>query len=92
MAHYIIESRCECQATLAATLNEERHILSGYASRGGSRERAPAHSIGADQDRFDIGWACPFCGRNTLRTFHVAALRRVADPQGESSAPAAPAA
>jgi hypothetical protein len=89
MADYIIHSRCECQATLSATLNEAHHILTGSACRGGSRERAPAHSIGAYQDRFDIGWACPFCGRNTLRTFHIGALKPVADVPGDNSAPAA---
>jgi hypothetical protein len=91
MAHYIIHSRCECQATLSATLNEQRYILAGYASRGRARERAPAHSIGAGQDRFDIGWACPFCGRNTLRTFYAGALTPVADSPGNASSSGAPA-
>jgi len=77
MSHFNVHSRCECQATLQATLDEHRHVLSGTASRGSSSETAPAHSIGAQNDRFDIGWLCPYCGRNTLRTFDSTALRPV---------------
>lgn len=80
MSQFSIESRCECQATLEATLDDAHHVLSGWAARGKIRERAPAHSINARSDRFDVGWACPFCGRNTLRTFHVGALRKVPVP------------
>jgi hypothetical protein len=78
MNQYSVSSRCECQAVLSATLDEQRHVLHGWATRHGDREVAPAHSIGAAAERFDIGWACPFCGRNTLRTFEAGALRRVA--------------
>ena len=77
MNQYTVQSRCECQAVLSATLDEKRHVLEGSATRRGSREIAPAHSIGASGDFFDVGWACPFCGRNTLRTFHAGALRPV---------------
>ena len=70
-----IQSRCECQATLSATLDDEHHVLHGEARLRGARERAAAHSIGADGERFDVAWLCPFCNRNTLRTFHVGALR-----------------
>ena len=73
-----VTSRCECQARLAATLDEKRHVLAGSASRGSVRENAPAHSIGAEGDRFDVGWLCPFCGRNTMRTFYVGAIVPVA--------------
>jgi hypothetical protein len=80
MSGFVISSRCECQANLTATLDEHRHVVSGWATpRGaasaGERERAPAHSINAQLDRFDVGWLCPFCGRNTLRTFYAGALR-----------------
>lgn len=77
MSQSVITSRCECQATLSATLDEKRHVTSGHATLRGVEERAPAHSIGADADRFDVGWLCPFCNRNTLRTFHVGSLRSV---------------
>jgi hypothetical protein len=70
-------SRCECQATLSAVLDEHRHVLQGTASRHGAKETAPAHSIGADRENFDIGWLCPFCGRNTMRTFSAGALRTI---------------
>ena len=66
---YSASSRCECQAMLVATLDEKRHVLTGFARRLGVQEPAPAHSIHAERDRFDIGWLCPYCGRNTMRTF-----------------------
>jgi hypothetical protein len=75
MSQYSVNSQCECQATLTATLDENRKVIAGAASRGGSREVAPANSVAATADHFDIGWACPFCGRNTLRSFHVGGLR-----------------
>jgi hypothetical protein len=73
-------SRCECQAILSAVLDDKRHVLEGAATRGGIREGAPAHSIGADQPSFDVAWLCPFCGRNVLRTFSAGGLRAVAEP------------
>jgi hypothetical protein len=74
MSESQVRSRCECQAQLIATLNEKRHVLHGVAVRNGAREVAPAHSIDAHLEVFDIGWLCPFCGRNTLRTFYAGAL------------------
>jgi len=75
MSQYSVSSRCECQAILTATLDENRKVITGGASRGGSREVAPAHSMADTGERFDIAWACPYCGRNTLRSFHVGAMR-----------------
>ena len=75
MSERAVTSRCECQATLTAILDEHRHVLRGSASLRGARETAPAHSIGADAGRFDVGWSCPFCGRNTMRTFDSGAVR-----------------
>jgi hypothetical protein len=74
MGRFLISSRCECQALLSATLDDQRHALEGWASRRGAKERAPAHSINAHLDRFDVAWLCPHCGRNTLRTFYAGAL------------------
>jgi hypothetical protein len=68
-------SRCECQALLNAILDEKRQVIEGSARLHGAKEIAPAHSIGAAHEHFDIGWLCPFCGRNTLRTFYAGALR-----------------
>lgn len=83
-------SRCECQAILTAVLDDRRHVIHGAASRHGSKETAPAHSIGADRENFDIGWLCPFCGRNTLRSFYAGALRTitVSDPPAAEAKPA----
>ena len=74
MKRYTLTSRCECQARLDATLDENRHVVEGRAVRHRDVENAPAHSIGADKDRFDVGWLCPYCGRNTLRTFEASGL------------------
>jgi hypothetical protein len=74
MSQYSVNSRCECQAILTATLDENRKVITGAASRHGSREVAPANTMAATNEHFDIGWACPFCGRNTLRSFHVGAI------------------
>jgi len=78
MSRSAADSRCECQARLTAILDDQRHVLEGAAMRLGVRERAPAHSINAHLDRFDVAWLCPFCGRNTLRTFYAGALRSLA--------------
>ena len=77
MSQFSISSRCECQATLSATLDEKRHVITGSAQHRGIKERSAAHSIHAENDRFDVAWLCPFCNRNTLRTFHVGAMRAV---------------
>jgi hypothetical protein len=84
----VAHSRCECQAMLSARLTPERFVLSGFAFRVGRRENAPAHSLGAENKTFDIGWLCPFCGRNVLRTFNDAGLQRVSGP--DTPVPAAP--
>ena len=70
-----IQTVCECQALLGAELNEERQVLRGWASQRGASEPAPANNVGSGE-RFDVAWQCPWCGRNTLRTFYAGALRR----------------
>lgn len=82
VATYRADSRCECQASLRAELDDRRNVLRGTAFLRGKRELAPSHAIGAssgtaEQTRFDIGWACPFCGRNVMRSFDATALPRV---------------
>ncbi|HET7543281.1 MAG TPA: hypothetical protein VFK05_25585 [Polyangiaceae bacterium] len=70
-----VHSRCECQAHLCAELDEQRVALRGWATDGRKRQLpAPANTIGADRERFDVGWACPVCTRNTLRSFTSSAL------------------
>ena len=71
----VLQSRCECQATLLARLDANCHVLSGWArtQMSADREVAPAHASEAPQ-RLDITWLCPFCGRNTFRSFAVDGL------------------
>lgn len=74
---FVVNSRCECQASLSAKLSEERFALEGSAFLHGDRENAPAHAIHPEAPVFDVGWLCPFCGRNTMRTFAVESLQRL---------------
>jgi len=70
-----VHSRCECQAHLFAELDEQSVALRGWAIDARKRQLpAPANTIGAERERFDVGWACPFCTRNTLRSFTASAL------------------
>ena len=72
----VVNSACECQARLYAELDERPVVVRGWARdpRRGREELAPANMVGADRARFDVGWACPFCTRNILRSFDVGAL------------------
>ena len=71
-----IHSVCECQAKLGAVLDEKRHVVRGFAKdrRSGREAIAPAHSIGAQDEKFEVAWACPFCTRNQLRAFDTQGL------------------
>lgn len=69
MTQHQVTSRCECQATLGATLDGHRQVIEGWARRFEVVERAPAMSLNAELDRYDVAWECPFCGRNTMRSF-----------------------
>ena len=60
---YEVDSLCECQGILGATLNSERLVLEGWVRRAGERERTPANTVGQEADRFDIVWLCTLCGR-----------------------------
>ena len=85
-----IQSACECQAILEAELDEQHQVLAGWSSRAGTREPAPANSVGADRERFDVVWHCPMCGRNVLRTFYAGALsakRSAADEEAGTATP-----
>ena len=76
MSQATIQSRCECQASLWAALNQQRLVIGGWASdpRRNRQEPCTAHSINADQEQFQVAWLCPYCGRNTLRSFYAGAL------------------
>lgn len=72
-----VESRCECQAQLVAELNEARSVVRGFVNdRARGRELlAPANATKKIGDKqVDVGWSCPVCTRNTLRTFNVETL------------------
>jgi len=70
----IVESACECQARLGAELDEQHRALRGWARQRGRELSAPASTMGRKGDDFQVGWACPFCTRNTLRSFDTGAL------------------
>ena len=70
-----IHTTCECQAKLGAELNENRHVIRGWARDRRNRDSAaPAQSLGADADVFHVAWSCPFCIRNQLRSFNAEGL------------------
>ena len=87
-----ISSVCECQAQLGAELDEQKHVVKGWARDARKRReaRAPAHSIGAEGERFDVGWLCPFCVRNVLRTFDASALVWRETGSSTAAAPSGP--
>jgi len=66
-----VSTRCECQARLFAELDGDCHVVRGWALPLTSHhpEPAPALSLGAAEGEFRIGWLCPFCTRNALRSF-----------------------
>ena len=73
---------------LGAELDERRMALRGWAKnhRSGKVETSPAHSMHAASVKFQVGWQCPFCTRNTLRSFEAGALSYVESPAKEASA------
>jgi hypothetical protein len=84
-----ILSACECQAKLGAELDEQRHVVRGWAKDIRRRERrsSPAHSIHPERERFDVGWLCAFCHRNTLRSFDATGLAYRDPPSGQQPTP-----
>src|SRR5262249_41229223 len=70
-----VSSVCECQGRLCAELDEGRKVLRGWVldSRGRTL-RAPCTGMHITSPRFDLGWLCPLCGRNTLRSFDASGL------------------
>ncbi len=71
MKELIISTRCECQAQLEARLDAGGCVIAGDAvwPRTGRRENAPAHRTSSSRTGLDVAWLCPFCGRNTFRSF-----------------------
>lgn len=71
-----IYSVCECQARLGAEIDTNHLTLRGWARdpKRGEELTAPANAMRPSGRRFDVGWSCPFCTRNTLRSFESSAL------------------
>ncbi len=70
----VVQSVCECQARLSAELDEQRRVLHGSARLRGRELSAPATTARSGAESFSVGWACPFCTRNTLRSFDAGTL------------------
>ncbi|HSU41910.1 MAG TPA: hypothetical protein VLJ38_20160 [Polyangiaceae bacterium] len=70
----VVESVCECQARLGAEIDEQRRVVRGWGRKKLRSAQAPAIATGLSLQSFNVGWACPFCGRNTLRPFDTNAL------------------
>ena len=53
-----IQSRCECQAGLWASLNQQRLVIAGWATdpRRGRQEPCTAHSIDTEHENFQVAW------------------------------------
>lgn len=69
-----LQSRCECEATLRCQVTDQGQVLSGSMSARGKTESAPAmrvSSMSSSKGQLDVGFLCPFCGRNTLRVFDL---------------------
>jgi hypothetical protein len=84
----IITTTCECQARLGAGLDDSRHVVRGWArDRRRRAAPAPAHAIAGSHDHFDVGWQCPFCTRNVLRSFCAEGLAWREGAPGPASTP-----
>lgn len=70
----VVQSACECQARLGAELDEQRRVVRGWARQRTRELASPANTLGLGKETFQVGWACPFCTRNTLRSFDAGAL------------------
>jgi hypothetical protein len=69
-----VVTRCECQAKLSALVGADGIVTGGTAKSRGVEQNAPATAMGAGLDQFQVGWLCPMCGRNTVRSFYKGAL------------------
>lgn|GEM_PF-568588 len=71
-----VSSGCECEARLFAELDERKVVLRGWAKdpRRGRELTAPANTVHARAGHFDVGWMCPWCTRNVLRSFDESSM------------------
>lgn len=72
----LVQSVCECEARLGAELDEQRRVVRGFARDPRRKQElpAPANAMGIARPVFEVGWACPFCTRNVLRSFDGSGL------------------
>lgn len=71
-----VQTRCECQARLFAEIDENGLVVRGSVQfLDEIQELSPATAVGAQKDYFQVGWLCPICGRNTLRSFYRPGLQ-----------------
>ncbi len=72
-----VRTRCECEATLIAVLDQRLNVIAG-ATEDSRRRQLPAPASRAFTSRHEVGlsFACPLCTRNVLRTFSLAKLAR----------------
>jgi hypothetical protein len=70
-----VRSVCECETRLYADVDEHLSAIRGWARDGRGRQSiAPATALRAGGGRFDVGWMCPSCTRNVLRSFDSTAI------------------
>ncbi len=71
-----VKSRCECQAVLVAELDEHGAVVRGfeYDPKRHRETAAPANATLRDGGQLGVGWSCPVCTRNVLRSFNPSAL------------------
>lgn len=79
MKQALAQTRCECQSTLIAAIGEDATVLRGIArtrtDAGVVETKAPANVVRKYAGGgLDVGFLCPHCGRNTMRTFHMGSL------------------
>ncbi len=65
-----LRTRCECQSTLVAVLDEQLNVMVGAnVDSQDQRVRAPASRAFVSNHQVGVSFACPTCTRNVLRTF-----------------------
>jgi len=88
-----VQSRCECEALLFAEVSEAGRVVEGWSKKGkNARELTPATAMNAGSAQFQVGWLCPECGRNTMRSFFRGALvyREIQAPAPDAPTSVAP--
>ncbi len=70
-----VRTRCECQSTLMAVLDERLNVIVGANVDSHDKHvQAPASRTFTSSHQVGISFACPICTRNVLRTFSMEQL------------------